>query len=408
MKPVRLKYRATVIAGQAPKGDTVFDMQDGMEGTPFIQGNAEFGDRHPTPRFLAAFPPKRAPKGSILLSVRAPVGALNVSDQEIGIGRGIAAISARASYDQRFLWWALKAAKQDLASRADGSTYDAVSADDIRALRLPDLPLLRQRAVADFLDRECARIAETVSTLVAQMASLDEYREDIVRRAVAGLRSRPLKYGFSVVDCKHRTPDYLLEGYPVISTREVTRGHLDLAQVDRFVGAADYADMRGGQRDPLPGDIIYSRNASLGNAAYVSGALEICMGQDVVLITRRPRDCELLTYVLNYAVADQVARLSVGSTFSRINVPVIRSLVVPYDEASVEGARAAAIRREFGVLDTAEAELRLLCAELATYRNALITEAVTGHLDVCKVSDAQMDESARAAMEGERPEVLLA
>ncbi len=88
MKPVRLKYRATVIAGQAPKGDTVLDMHDGMEGTPFIQGNAEFGDRYPTPRFLAAFPPKRAPRDSILLSVRAPVGALNISDQEIGIGRG--------------------------------------------------------------------------------------------------------------------------------------------------------------------------------------------------------------------------------------------------------------------------------------------------------------------------------
>lgn len=239
-----------------------------------------------------------------------------------------------------------------------------------------------QHEIADFLDRECLRIDELIATTDGAIACLDEHRSDAVRSAVAGLHHGPLKFGFTVVDCKHRTPDYLEAGFPVISTREVERGALDLSSVARFVSDEDYADLRDGGRDPLVGDIVYSRNASLGVAAYVRDPVDICMGQDVVLISRRPRTSELLAYMLNYAVADQVEQLSVGSTFSRINVPVIRSLVVPYDMPDREAAALDSIREAFGRLGELEVAMKALVRGLREYRDALITEAVSGKLPV--------------------------
>jgi type I restriction enzyme S subunit len=265
-------------------------------------------------------------------------------------------------------------------------------------VRLPATSL--QHMIAGFLDRECERIAALSSAMHRNSSQLDALRNACVREVTATLRHAPLKYCASVIDCKHRTAEYLDSGLPLVSTREVTRGSLQVDNETRRVGPADFADLRDGGRDPRRGDIIYSRNASVGVAAYLADDVDVCMGQDVVLITRRPRDCELLNYVLNWGVVDQVERLSIGSTFSRINVATIRQLLVPNDSPSREAEALAAIQREFLRLASFEQTAHVFGARLNEYRDSLIVEAATGQLDVTAVSDAQMDERAHAAAEG--------
>jgi len=71
----RLKFAAHIEAGQSPSSESV---TAGADGLPFLQGNAEFGPCHPEPHLVCNEAPKRAKVGDLLLSVRAPVGALNV------------------------------------------------------------------------------------------------------------------------------------------------------------------------------------------------------------------------------------------------------------------------------------------------------------------------------------------
>ena len=156
----RLKFAAKIEAGQSPPSDFV---SDGHDGLPFLQGNAEFGAINPLPSQICDAAPKRAEPGDILLSVRAPVGALNVADQSYGIGRGLCSIRFAESLDLRFGFYLLAATRDQLNSVAAGSTYDAVSTSDVG-----DLPALfpahsEQRAIAAFLDRETARIDELVA-----------------------------------------------------------------------------------------------------------------------------------------------------------------------------------------------------------------------------------------------------
>jgi len=294
----------------------------------------------------------------------------------------------------------------NLFALGNGSTFLELGAAELASFRVP-LPERRsQSAIADFLDSECERIGALLRAKQAQRADFDGLRSSIVREACAHLSTRRLRHGWRVVDCKHRTPVYRDDGCPVISTREVRRGVLDVGAAERFVSDADARDLREGGRDPRLGDIVYSRNATVGVASYVAGDQEICMGQDVVLVTRRPRDSHVLSYFLNWGVADQVARASLGSTFSRINVDTIRELQVPCDSESAERRALTTVRPRFGAIDAAESELVESERLLAEYRDALITEAVTGKLDVTTLSDIRLDESARAAVEGEPPEVL--
>ncbi|MFT4790089.1 MAG: type I restriction enzyme S subunit, partial [Paraglaciecola sp.] len=86
----RLKFETSINMGQSPSSDDC--NLDGF-GLPFLQGNAEFGVCSPSPKQYCDVARKVANKGDLLFSVRAPVGALNLADQDYGIGRGLCAIS---------------------------------------------------------------------------------------------------------------------------------------------------------------------------------------------------------------------------------------------------------------------------------------------------------------------------
>ena len=129
----RLKYSSRTIAGQSPPSEVVFELPGGL---PFLQGNAEFGAVRPAPRLACDKATKRAFAGDILLSVRAPVGAINVADQSYGIGRGLCAIQPNPGLDGRFAYYLILSEVRWLHRTASGSTYDGVTAGDIGNLLL--------------------------------------------------------------------------------------------------------------------------------------------------------------------------------------------------------------------------------------------------------------------------------
>src|SRR5688572_2249746 len=88
-KWVKLAAVCEVIMGQSPPSSTY---NTGGVGLPFFQGKAEFSELHPIVKKWCNVPAKTARQNDILLSVRAPVGATNVPDQDCCIGRGLAAI----------------------------------------------------------------------------------------------------------------------------------------------------------------------------------------------------------------------------------------------------------------------------------------------------------------------------
>ena len=78
--------------GQSPASETYNNNADGL---PFYQGNADFGEIHPQTRIWCSAPVKIANKGDLLISVRAPIGALNIATEQCCIGRGLAALTPK-------------------------------------------------------------------------------------------------------------------------------------------------------------------------------------------------------------------------------------------------------------------------------------------------------------------------
>jgi type I restriction enzyme, S subunit len=129
----KLAEIANITMGQSPEGSSYND--DGI-GEIFFQGSTDFGWRYPTIRQYTTQPSRRAKAGDILLSVRAPVGTLNIADNDCCIGRGLAALNSKSGYDS-YLFYVMEYFKQIFDHRNNtGTTFGSITKDDLFSLKL--------------------------------------------------------------------------------------------------------------------------------------------------------------------------------------------------------------------------------------------------------------------------------
>jgi type I restriction enzyme S subunit len=244
---VRLGNVADITMGQAPPGDTVSD--DGG-GLPFLQGNAEFGSVYPVARLTCTRPAKRCREDDILISVRAPVGELNLADQPYAIGRGLASIRFRAM-DPRYGAYALQHGVRQLHRVAQGTTFEAVGRHELADIVL-GAPNDRneQRRIADILDALDHRIKETRFIIGKLKLALDGAMDTFMRNGLGRMRRARLgdfinlQRGFDITAAVQHDGTV-----PVVSSSGVTGYH-------------DKAMVKG------PG-VVIGRKGKLGSAYYI-------------------------------------------------------------------------------------------------------------------------------------------
>lgn len=122
---------AIVTMGQSPRGSSY--NEDGI-GNVFYQGRAEFGSRFPTRRLFTTEPKRMANAGDILLSVRAPVGDLNVAYERCCIGRGLGAIHSKSGNNSFILYTMLALRPKLDVFNGEGTVFGSINRDDLNAL----------------------------------------------------------------------------------------------------------------------------------------------------------------------------------------------------------------------------------------------------------------------------------
>lgn len=138
-----LSQIANITMGQSPEGSSY--NEEGA-GTIFYQGSTDFGWLFPTTRKFTTAPSRMAKKGDILLSVRAPVGDMNIANTDCCIGRGLAALNSKTGSDG-FLFYVMKYFKQVFDRRnSEGTTFGSITKNDLYSLTLayPTLDLLKK------------------------------------------------------------------------------------------------------------------------------------------------------------------------------------------------------------------------------------------------------------------------
>ena len=166
-KTVELGSACELVMGQSPSSDTY--NSDGI-GLPFFQGNADFGEEHPTPSTWCSEPKKTARKGDVLISVRAPIGAVNTATEECCIGRGVAAIRPDGGLlNSAFLKYHLIAKRPELERAGTGSTFTTVGKKALSKLEVRLYGLDDQLKMSRRLDV----LSENIRTAREQLTMLD-------------------------------------------------------------------------------------------------------------------------------------------------------------------------------------------------------------------------------------------
>lgn len=149
MEYTLLKNIAVIMMGQSPSSSSY--NEEGV-GIPFYQGNADFGELYPTARIWCNDPKKIANKNDILISVRAPIGALNYATEQCCIGRGLASITVKDEVLRNYVFRLLKANRNKLINQGSGSTFKAIGKSNLEELRIPIVDEMTQKKIMNLMD----------------------------------------------------------------------------------------------------------------------------------------------------------------------------------------------------------------------------------------------------------------
>lgn len=170
---------ATITMGQSPSGSSY---NEESVGEVFYQGRAEFGFRFPTRRLFTTEPKRMAEPGDVLLSVRAPVGDLNVAYEKCCIGRGLGAIHSKTG-DSSFMLYTMFALKPQLdVFNGEGTVFGSINRDGLSNLPV-NIPSAEEIAKFEAVVRPMDNL---IRTNYEEICRLQSIRDSLLPKLMSG------------------------------------------------------------------------------------------------------------------------------------------------------------------------------------------------------------------------------
>ena len=298
---VRLGDVCNIIMGQSPPSTTYNDKGVGM---PFLQGKAEFTELFPAPTKYCTKRLRVSPKGSVLLSVRAPVGDVNLGDREYIIGRGLTSISLKRG-NNRFLFYSLLHNKAEIEAKGYGSTFKSINKTAINDFQIALPPLPEQRAIAHVL----GAIQEAKAARGRELA-LEHERK-------AALMDYLFSYGTEGEPRKQTEIGEIPESWEVVQLKDIANlrrenvkpqdslslNYVGLEHIDSGESLlkrwGDAAEVKSGKSRFYSNDVLYGKLRAYLDKAIIAEMEGIC-STDILVVTAKSKTIpRFLVYLLH-------------------------------------------------------------------------------------------------------------
>lgn len=254
---VSLSEVAEVIAGQSPPGESYNTVGEGL---PFYQGKTEFESIYlGKPQKWTTQVTKEAFASDVLMSVRAPVGPVNMATEHICIGRGLAAIRSKPNALPMYLFYMLRSLEGTITGNG-GSVFDSISRNQIEELQIPLPPLSEQEAIVAEVE-SYQRIIDGARQVVENWRPRIEVDPEwpVVRLGeVCEFKRGP--FGGSL-----KKEIFVENGYAVYEQGHAIGNQFD--SVRYFINEQKFSEMS--QFEVHPGDLIMSCSGTMGRVAIV-------------------------------------------------------------------------------------------------------------------------------------------
>lgn len=393
----KLKFCTDIIMGQSPNSDDISD-----EGKIlFMQGNAEFEAKYPKPKHYCDKATKHSRMGDILMSVRAPVGALNFSNSIYGIGRGLCSIKP-IKIETDYLWYFLQKSKSDFDFFSNGSTFDAITITVLKNFNIAIPPSQIQQQIANFLDDKCADIDQLITLQQQMIDELKAYKQSVITEAVCkGLdKSVPMKD--SGIEWIGEVP----EGWKISKVKQLFK------VFNGSTPKSDNMDFWGGEItwitpvDMYNNQEIYSSIKTITELGYKSCGTTLLPENSIILSTRAPigqvsmnkvplctnQGCKSLVaknknntkyYFYYFQVQTNVLNmLGRGTTFLELSTTDLNNFILPVPGIDEQNIIVSYLDQKSSKIDTLISIKQQKMDELKEYKKSMIYEYITGKKQV--------------------------
>lgn len=174
---------AQVIMGQSPDSSSYNEERDGL---PFYQGKTDFGRISPTPRVWCSKPVKIAEADDILLSVRAPVGAVNMCTEKSCIGRGLCAIRTKEIILPKFLYYFFVFYEPILKTQGSGAVFDAITKAFVDKIKVPIPPTFAEQ-------QEIVQVLDTMNDIIRLRKECISHAQELISSLFIEIFGDPIK-----------------------------------------------------------------------------------------------------------------------------------------------------------------------------------------------------------------------
>ena len=335
MEYITLKDVCKINMGQSPDSSSY---NESGEGIPFFQGNADFGERYPVTRVWCNSPTKIAQPKDILISVRAPIGALNYAKEKCCIGRGLAAITPSSnSISIEFLYWLLKARNVELNSKGTGSTFKAISKKVLEEIKIPYIDFDEQRQYAETLEK----VYNVIQKRKREIKCLD----DLIKARFVEMFGAPDTNPKKWYKCALSEKLDVLGGYAFKSDQFSEKGGVPVLRIGNInAGFFKPVNMVYWEEDDslakyamYPGDVVMSLTGTVGKDDYGNVCI---LGDDYDMYYLNQRNAKLeikegidkyyLSQLLKFeAIKKRLTGISRGVRQANISNKDILNLTVP-------------------------------------------------------------------------------
>ncbi len=389
-KIVKLEDACNIIMGQSPPSTTYNNEGIGM---PFLQGKAEFTELFPVPTKFCTKKLRISPPGSVLMSVRAPVGDVNLADTEYIIGRGLTSISLKQG-DNRFLLYMFLHTKREIQSQSSGSTFKSINKTTINDFRIPFPPLPEQRAIAHILQT----IQEAKFTRQREIA--------LERERKAALMEYLFSHGTKGESRKQTEIGDIPESWEVVRLKEIANLRRENVQPKdsqglNFVGLehidsgesnlkrwGDVSKVKSAKNYFYPDDVLYGKLRSYLDKAVITEMEGIC-STDILVVTANSNTFpRFLVYLLHcQTFINHAVSTSTGISHPRTSWNSLEKFTFALPPLSEQRA----IANVFQAIDEKTAALEKEIEHIDQLFHAMLEELMTGQRSAVALIDAEMN-----------------
>ena len=368
---VRLGDVASVTAGQSPKGDTYNRIGDGV---PFYQGKKDYGPRFLNPPQVWTTSPKKfAEKDDIIISVRAPVGALNVATQKVCIGRGLAAIRGSGRLLNDYLFYVLLNISVNLEGTS-GAIFNSINKKQIEDISLPLPPLAEQKRIVKRLDKAFAEIDKAIATAEAKEGEVERLKA----ATLSAMLNRGAHSGTSITDDEEDSVMWETVKLGEVCTvktgkKDVNEGNPEGAY-PFFTCAKDntYSDTYSFDCEA----ILIAGNGAVGQTSYYEGKFEAY--QRTYVLTEFTRILpKFLLFILQGRLIQSMSSMVLGNTIPYIKKGMLMDFRLPLPPLAEQKRIAERLDKAFAEIEIIDGKTQSCVENYSALKASILRQELT-------------------------------